>query len=461
MKVYDLEDTIAAVATPPGEGGIGIIRISGPLSLQKALKIFRPRKPRETYESHRLYYGDVIDPKDGSIIDEVLLSYMKSPRSFTAEDVVEINCHGSSAVLQKIMELLFAEGVREAGPGEFTKRAFLNGKLDLSQAEAVIDVIRAKTERGLRLAGSRLRGDLRNRLRDIRSGLISVLAVIEAYIDFPEEDIERETFRSLMDRLEASLNSMESLLDTYEEGRVYREGIHVVIAGRPNVGKSSILNALLREKRAIVTAVPGTTRDVIEEAVNIRGIPVNLIDTAGIRETLDEVEDEGVRRARKKLSEADIILYVVDDGGIHGEDRNILDGLKGRHLLLVVNKTDLMPPEKVEEIGRGVKGIRYVPVCAAEERGLDDLKDAVYEVVVSHDEESSPQVVISRKRHKEALSRAAAAVSRAMEGMKKGSSYEFISSDIGEALSDIGELAGETTPDDVLDRIFSEFCIGK
>lgn len=461
MKVSGIEDTVAAIATTAGEGGIGIIRISGPAALPAALKIFHPEKSTEEIESHRLYYGGIVDPSDGTAVDEVLISYMKSPRSFTREDVVEINCHGGSVILRKIMELLLREGVREAEPGEFTKRAFLNGRIDLSQAEAVIDVIRARTDRGLRLANSQLKGGLREALTAVREDLIYVLAILEAYIDFPEEDIGEEGLLEVRERMSVSLARIKELLGTYEEGRILRNGIHVVIAGRPNVGKSSLLNAFLKEKRAIVTSVPGTTRDVIEEVINIKGIPVNLIDTAGIRETKDIIESEGIRRTREKLREADIVLYMVDDGGIQDEDREYLYGAENRRMILVINKTDIISGKRLSMVRKETKDIPSVSISSREGTGLDELKDTLYREVLSHGADAAPSVVISRKRHKVSLERALASLERAGEGIEGGLPYEIMTVDIMDALSGIGEVAGETTPEDVLDRIFGEFCIGK
>ena len=405
MKAAHLEDTIAAIATARGEGGIGIIRLSGKDSLSTALKLFQAKKKTNTVKSHKLYYGDLVDPSDSRQIDEVLLSYMKAPNSFTREDVVEINSHGGSVVLQKIMELLIREGVREAEPGEFTKRAYLNGRIDLSQAEAVIDLIRAKTEESLNLANRQLKGGLRDVLVKIREDLVYVLAMIEAYIDFPEEDIEIQSLKDIRKRLKLSISSLNDLVSSYEEGRVYREGIHVVIAGRPNVGKSSLLNALLKEKRAIVTALPGTTRDIIEEVINISGVPVRLIDTAGIRDTDDIIEGEGIRRTRERLQDADLVLYMVDDSGLHDCD---IDAVKtmAEKTLLVINKEDVMDRAAIGKISAKVEGLPSVSISAEKESGLEGLKETVYEKVVDHQRKAGSDIVLSRKRHKVAVEQA-------------------------------------------------------
>lgn len=459
MKAAHTEDTIAAVATARGEGGIGIIRLSGKDSLKTALKLFQPKKKTNTIKSHRLYYGDLVDPSDKRQIDEVLFSYMKAPNSFTREDVVEINSHGGSVILQKIMELILREGPREAEPGEFTKRAYLNGRIDLSQAEAVIDLIRAKTEESLNLANRQLKGGLRDILVNIREDLVYVLAMIEAYIDFPEEDIEIKSLADISGRLERSFSSLSNLVSTYEEGRVYREGIHVVIAGRPNVGKSSLLNSILKEKRAIVTALPGTTRDIIEEVININGVPVKLIDTAGIRETEDIIEGEGIRRTRERLIDSDLVLYMVDDSGLHDCDLEVILSMD-KKIILIVNKEDLMKREAIDKIATKAEGLSFVSISAEKDSGLERLKEAIYEKAVDHQREAGSDIVLSRKRHKVALEQAAVYIEKAITGVG-GADYEFIAIDIQGALNEIGDVAGETTSEDVLDKIFAEFCIGK
>lgn len=461
MKVFDHEDTIAAISTPAGEGGIGIIRISGPESLSSSLQLFKPKINRASYESHKLYLGDLINPDDGVIVDECLLTYMKSPHSFTREDVVEIHCHGGTVVLQSAMELLLKAGVRHAAPGEFTKRAFLNGRIDLSQAEAVIDVIRAKTDRSLRVAQVHLKGGLSHALARTKSQLIEALSLVEAYIDFPEEDIDTVSFNNIDKALAHALNIISELIGTYEEGRIIREGIHVVIAGRPNVGKSSLLNALLKEKRAIVTSVPGTTRDVIEEVINIRGIPVNLIDTAGIRDTTDVVEEEGIKRTREKLGQADMVLYMVDEEGLHESDKESLLNLNSDRKILIINKTDLINSEDVEKIKKAAPGISTATLSIFREEGIEELKDTLYKTLMHHSSDISPDVVVSRKRHKVALDEAQRLLESARLGLSNNAPYEIISIDIKDALNEIGEVAGETTPDHILEKIFSDFCIGK
>ena len=455
------EDTIAAISTPAGEGGIGIIRISGSKALPLALNIFHPKSKKKDLESHRLYLGNIIDPSDDNIVDECLMTYMKSPHSFTREDVVELHCHGGTVVLKRCMELLMRSQIRQAEPGEFTKRAFLNGRIDLSQAEAVIDVIRAKTERGLRLAQVQLKGGLKEEVAPIKEGLMHALALLEAYIDFPEEEIDPATLADVSADLDTAISFIDKLLASYEEGRILREGIHVVIAGRPNVGKSSLLNALLKEKRAIVTSVPGTTRDTIEEIINLNGIPVNLIDTAGIRETEDIIESEGIQRTRDKLKEADLILYMLDDRGIHPNDLELIEDISKGRSLFVINKIDILSEGQIAAIKTSLPTKDSVAISLTENNGIKDLKDALFNSLMKHKADTSPSVVISRKRHKVSLELAGESLARAVSGINKNIPNELITIDIKEALDKISELAGETTPDDVLNKIFNDFCIGK
>ncbi|MDT8317505.1 MAG: tRNA uridine-5-carboxymethylaminomethyl(34) synthesis GTPase MnmE [bacterium] len=460
-QLHSREDTIAAISTPAGEGGIGIIRISGGKALSLAQNIFHPKYPQKDFDSHRLYLGEIRDPADGDIVDECLMTFMKSPNSFTREDVVELHCHGGTVVLQRTMELLMRNAIRQAEPGEFTKRAFLNGRIDLSQAEAIIDVIRAKTERGLRLAQVQLKGGLKDELALMRGRLIHALAILEAYIDFPEEELDPNALAGMDKDINSSISFIDKLLSTYEEGRVLREGIHVVIAGRPNVGKSSLLNALLMEKRAIVTSIPGTTRDTIEEVINLKGIPINLIDTAGIRETEDIVEKEGIKKARDKLNEADLILYMMDERGLNADDFKVIESVTGRKSLFIINKIDIISDERANEIKSSLPGDDALSISLKAGKGLEELKDAIFNSVMKHKADRLPSVIISRKRHKVSLEFARKSLERSINGINKNLPLELIAIDIKEALNNIAEVAGETTPDDVLDKIFSDFCIGK
>ncbi|MEK6725840.1 MAG: tRNA uridine-5-carboxymethylaminomethyl(34) synthesis GTPase MnmE [Deltaproteobacteria bacterium] len=453
-------DTIAAIATPMGEGGIGIVRLSGSLCPEIARRILK-RKADGPWESHRLYYGHVIDPESGMIVDESLCVLMKGPKSYTREDVLEIHCHGGSLATELVLELVLREGARLAEPGEFTKRAFLNGRIDLTQAEAVIDLIRAKTSAGQVAASEQLSGRLYSELMEAKKNLSSVLTHLEAYIDFPEEDIELSTKDGFIKNLTEVGTLLNRLVSSYEEGRIYRDGLTTVIVGRPNVGKSSLLNQLLKEKRAIVTSVPGTTRDVIEEYMNIRGVPLRLADTAGIRETEDLVEIEGVKLARETLGRADIVLFVLDGSQpITDDDRRLAGILKEKAVIMVINKSDLPKRVTREEIGELLIDKPVIYLSAENGEGMETLHEAIFKAAV-HGKEASGGLIITRARHRDILHKGIVAVNASIQGIIGDASPEFISIDLRAALNSISDIVGETTPDDILDRIFSEFCIGK
>ncbi len=458
-KIYE-SDTIAAIATPMGEGGIGIVRLSGSLCPEIARRILK-RKADGPWESHRLYYGHVIDPESGMIVDESLCVLMKGPKSYTREDVLEIHCHGGSLATELVLELVLREGARLAEPGEFTKRAFLNGRIDLTQAEAVIDLIRAKTSAGQVAASEQLSGRLYSELMEAKKNLSSVLTHLEAYIDFPEEDIELSTKDGFIKNLTEVGTLLNRLVSSYEEGRIYRDGLTTVIVGRPNVGKSSLLNQLLKEKRAIVTSVPGTTRDVIEEYMNIRGVPLRLADTAGIRETEDLVEIEGVKLARETLGRADIVLFVLDGSQpITDDDRRLAGILKEKAVIMVINKSDLPKRVTREEIGELLIDKPVIYLSAENGEGMETLHEAIFKAAV-HGKEASGGLIITRARHRDILHKGIVAVNASIQGIIGDASPEFISIDLRAALNSISDIVGETTPDDILDRIFSEFCIGK
>lgn len=458
----NLTDTISAISTPVGEGGIGVVRVSGPLSAAIARTIFRPQGviPPEGFKSHHLYHGYIIDPADNTIIDDVLLTIMRGPRSYTGEDVVEVHCHGGQLILRKVLEAILRQGARLAEPGEFTKRAFLKGRIDLSQAEAVIDLIRAKTELGLKAARLQLEGRLSQRVNGIKGGLMEVLAHIEAELDFPEEDVEGLGVSEIEKRIGEAKGGIDGLLNTYKEGRVLREGIKVIILGRPNVGKSTLLNVLLKEERAIVTPIPGTTRDIIEEVVNIRGVPVRLIDTAGLRETEDEVEAIGVRFTWRRLEEAQMVIYVVDVTTWSREDIELLKGIGDKGIIVAVNKIDLVDESYMVEVRRAFGDWKVVEVSALYEKGIDGLEKAIYEGAIGHPSVEE-EILVTNIRHKIALEETIVALGRAREALQKGLSREFLAVDLWEAVKHLGEITGEVTTEDILDRIFSQFCIGK
>ncbi len=465
------EDTIAAVATPPGEGGVGIVRISGPKALYVAQAVFAPARDTCEIRPLRLYYGTIKDPSTGRAVDDGYMVYMKGPRSFTGEDTVELHCHGGLLVTKKVLEAVLSAGARTAGPGEFTRRAFLNGKLDLSQAEAVCDLIRAQTESAMRSARGRLKGGLSRRVNSIKEILLDLLVRVEAELDFAEDEIEETPSGTLSEGIERARGEIEELVATYEQGRILREGVKAAILGRPNTGKSSLLNILLREERAIVTDVPGTTRDVIEEVVVIRGLAVRLMDTAGLRDTVDEVESIGVERARERVKEAALVLFVVDSSsGDFSGDRELLETTLGmspdKKVVVVANKMDLVgEKERIRgEVEKAFTGRPVVFISAFREEGIGDLEEKIVEEAVGRRHaatEADPGELVTSLRHKEALLRALEGLERAGAAVENGLAREFIATDLRWSVDRLGEITGETTTEDILDRIFSSFCIGK
>jgi tRNA modification GTPase len=459
MKEFD---TIAAIATSIGEGGIAIIRVSGEKALDIVTSIFTGKNGRSLKDisTYTMRYGHILDKEQNQIIDEVIVSYMKGPRSFTAEDTIEINCHGGVTSTNRVLEEVIKAGARLAEPGEFTKRAFLNGRIDLSQAEAVIDIIRAKTELSRKSALAQSEGLISREIKGLRNRLLEAIAHIEATVDFPEEDLEEITGERVSSSLKNMLIDIEELIDTANGGRILREGLNVVIAGKPNVGKSSLLNALVMEKRAIVTEIPGTTRDVIEEYINIDGIPVKIIDTAGIRETEDIVEKIGVEKSKEKVEEADLIILLLDlSRELDNEDIEIIDYIKDKKHIILLNKSDLEPVLDLEKINTDNKN-SIIPISAATGEGIRELKELIKEMFFKG-EVSASEVIITNSRHKEALIRAREKCDAAYETLKSGLSIDLASIDIRSAWSYMGEITGETMEEDIIDKIFSEFCIGK
>jgi tRNA modification GTPase len=462
--MYSLDDTIAAISTPIGEGGIGIVRMSGPEALPILQKIFVKGKPTKLQTRNfklqtpnYLYYGHIIDPDTSEVVDEVLVSYMKAPRTYTRQDVVEINCHGGIAPLRRTLELCLRLGARLASPGEFTLRAFINGRIDLAQAEAVLDIVRAKTEAGLRVAMGQLEGRLSNQVRALRRQLLDVLAYLEATIDFEEDEIPE---RDIAPDLEGVRQQLEKLLAHADRGIIYRQGIRTAIVGRPNVGKSSLLNALLRTSRAIVTPIPGTTRDTLEETLNLQGIPLVLVDTAGIvAETEDVIERLSIERSRKALAQADLALLVVDGSEPLTEaDRQIADLAAGKSAILVVNKIDL--PRAVGDLDLLPEALR-VEISALTGEGLEELEEAIVKVVFSGQVLASDELLVSSPRHKSILKRALDHVVHAQGAHAQGMPADFVAIDLTSAVNSLGEITGETVTEDLLETIFSEFCVGK
>lgn len=457
------EDTIAAIATSFGESGIGIVRISGPSAEGIAKRLFRSKKVSSRLISHHVHYGEIIDPETGNVIDEVLIILMKAPKTYTREDIVEIQCHGGYLVLQKILELTLKEGARLALPGEFTKRAFLRGRIDLTQAEAVIDLIRAKTMAGLEIANQQMDGRLYRDMFSLKSRLIDQLALIEAHIDFPEDELGAISLDRMVRDLGGVIRELEEWVNSYEEGKIFREGISCVIAGKTNVGKSSLLNVLLREERAIVTPIPGTTRDIIEEIVNICGISLRLIDTAGLRKAGDPVEWEGVRRARERVAESDLVLLMLDNGrALDSYDREIFHEVQNKRKVIVINKIDLVRRICLDEVKSFFPGDPVVYVSALRGDGIEALKDTIYKSLVKRGfRTSSEHRVITNIRHQRALDETKTYVRNAKDGLESKNSFELVAFEIRAAMEALGEVVGETTTEEVLDRIFENFCIGK
>jgi tRNA modification GTPase len=458
MPEFTDSDTIAAISTPAGEAGIGIIRISGPGAVDIANEIFRSPKGKKPEASHKLIYGFIRDPETGTDIDEVLLTVMRAPRTYTREDVVEINCHGGMVPMRRVLELVIRHGARLAEPGEFTKRAFLNGRIDLSQAEAAIDLIRAKTEAAEKIALEQLRGALSERVNSLREKLINVCANVEAHLDFPEEEIEPRTLDEIKTAISGAEKIISALSESFNEGRFFREGLKTAIVGRPNVGKSSLLNALLGSERAIVTEAPGTTRDTIEEHLNIEGLPLKIVDTAGIREAHGMAEKEGVRRSLKALEDADLVLGVLDGSvPLHEEDHVVLDKLKDKDSIIVINKKDL---GRAESVRNSEFGGRKVELSARTGEGLDELKQIIFESALTSGGTVTEGVVVTNLRHKLSLDAAGENLISALASMES-QPLEITAVELRAALDSLGEIVGAVTTDELLNRIFEDFCIGK
>ena len=457
------EATIAAIATPPGAGGIGIIRISGSSALPALQKIFNPRQKEPRFRSRQMYYGWIQSPDSPVPIDEVLVVYMQSPATYTREDVVEIHSHGSFIILQEILELLMNQGIRLAEPGEFTKRAFLNGRIDLTQAEAVVELLQAKTRQGSSLAMMQLQESLGSELTDIRDCFLALRAVIEVGIDFPEEDAEIIKPVEMRQQItKEGIQPLKQLIARAEQGKIYSQGISVIILGRPNVGKSSLLNGLLREERAIVTAIPGTTRDTIEEYLDIKGIPVRIIDTAGIRECADNIEEIGIKRARQKLKSADLVLLMVDvAGGINQEDRELFNLAKDKKNILVLNKIDLRPDFNLNKWQLSFPDTTLVPISARTLEGLAELEQAIFSSVCRGSGWDPGHGCVPNVRQKAALTRTLEVAQRFRDGLDTGLPPDLLAIELQDGLDFLGEIIGETTTEDILDKIFSQFCLGK
>lgn len=463
VKMKSHSDTIAAIATAPGTGGIGIIRISGPESSAILHRVFTPHRSHSSFQSHKLYYGTIVDCS-GVVLDEVLAVFMQAPHTYTREDVVELHSHGSHLILQAILAEVLTAGARVADGGEFTKRAFLSGRIDLTRAEAVIELLQARTSGGVRLAAYQLQGALYEEIVSIRDALVDILSVVEVAIDFPDDDVEILEVDNLLFTLSEQVERpLARLIGLADQGKIIREGVKVVIAGRPNVGKSSLLNGLLREERALVTEIPGTTRDTIEELISVHGIPVHLVDTAGIRAHEDLVEELGIVRARRKLQEADLVLFVVDAGESLTElDWDLYQFLEDKKRIVVLNKLDIAGDAQVERVGREFPLDVQVRITARDGTGLEELLDTIYQTILDEGDGINEQVSCAPNlRHKMILEKTLSACRQLRETLHLGAPADLVAVDLQAALDYLGDIVGLTTPDDVLDALFSRFCIGK
>jgi tRNA modification GTPase len=460
------DETIAAISTPLGEGGIGIVRLSGKDSVEIAEKLFNSPKKLllRDVASQKLVYGFINDPSTGNAVDEVLITVMRAPHSYTREDIVEINCHSGMITLRRILELVIKGGARLADPGEFTKRAFVNGRIDLSQAEAVLDLIRSKTDESRRIAMEQFQGCLSEEITALRDKLKDLCAHVEAYIDFPEDEIETASRDEIAKSIEEIMKELQKLLKTYDEAKFFREGLSTAIVGRPNVGKSSLLNALLQRDRAIVTPFPGTTRDVIEEYLNIRGLPLRIMDTAGIRNVQNVIEKEGVKRSLQSIENADLVIAVFDGSEpLRDEDFEVIEKIKGKKVIIVMNKYDLPAASDKSVIASSFSpsAVHVLDISALSGSGLEELKDQIFTSSLKDWKEEREGVLVTNLRHKIAIENAAASLGRALSAFEENKPLEIIALEIRDSLDRLGEIVGAVTTEDILDSIFKNFCIGK
>ncbi|MGG4217229.1 tRNA uridine-5-carboxymethylaminomethyl(34) synthesis GTPase MnmE [Paenibacillus jamilae] len=457
-----LSDTIAAIATAVGEGGIAVVRVSGPGAVTEVETLFRSKTPLSKAPTHTVHYGHIIDPQSQEKVEEVLVTVMRAPRSFTTEDVVEISTHGGVVAVKRVMDLLLLQNIRLAEPGEFTKRAFLNGRIDLSQAEGVIDLIRSKSDKAFSVALKQVDGQLSQNIRRLRHVLVETLAHIEVNIDYPEHDVESFTSELIKDKSSQVMAEIDRLLHTAEQGKILREGLTTAIVGRPNVGKSSLLNTLAQGERAIVTDIPGTTRDVIEEYVTINNIPLKLLDTAGIRETMDVVERIGVERSRTAVSEADLLLIVINaNEPLHEDEMALMEQIRGRQAIVIMNKMDLPAQIDRDLLLRYVPEELIVPMSVKENEGADRLEQAISNLFFSGKLESADMTYVSNVRHIALLKKARQSLVDAYEAADQFVPIDMIQIDVRLAWEQLGEIVGDTAHDALIDQIFSQFCLGK
>ncbi|WHX25584.1 tRNA uridine-5-carboxymethylaminomethyl(34) synthesis GTPase MnmE [Virgibacillus halodenitrificans] len=455
-------DTITAISTPIGEGAIAIVRLSGPEAISITNQLYKGKDLGEV-DSHTIHYGKIIDPETEEVAEEVMVSVMRAPKTFTREDVVEINCHGGMVSVNRVLEIVLSKGARLAEPGEFTKRAFLHGRIDLSQAEAVMDLIRAKTDKAMSVALKQMDGRLSGLIQRLRQELLETVAHVEVNIDYPEYDDVEEMSHEMMRQKTKEVNKeIVNLLEVAKQGKILREGLATAIIGRPNVGKSSLMNALVQENKAIVTEIPGTTRDIIEEYVNVRGVPLRLVDTAGIRETEDIVEKIGVERSRQVLKESDLILYVLNyNEALTDEDRKLFEAIQGLEYIVIINKTDLEQKLDLNEVRNLAENNPVVTTSLIEEEGINELEAAIAKTFFAGDIDTGDLTYVSNVRHIQLLKQAKQALEDAGNGLEMGMPLDIVQIDVTRTWEFLGEIIGDTASDSLIDQLFSQFCLGK
>ncbi|HCW7758015.1 TPA: tRNA uridine-5-carboxymethylaminomethyl(34) synthesis GTPase MnmE [Staphylococcus aureus] len=456
-------DTITSISTPMGEGAIGIVRLSGPQAVEIADKLYKGKHLLNDVPSHTINYGHIIDPESKEVVEEVMVSVLKAPKTFTREDIIEINCHGGILTINRVLELTMTYGARMAEPGEFTKRAFLNGRIDLSQAEAVMDFIRSKTDRASKVAMNQIEGRLSDLIKKQRQSILEILAQVEVNIDYPEyDDVEDATTEFLLEQSKEIKQEINRLLDTGAQGKIMREGLSTVIVGKPNVGKSSMLNNLIQDNKAIVTEVAGTTRDVLEEYVNVRGVPLRLVDTAGIRETEDIVEKIGVERSRKALSQADLILFVLNNNeALTQEDYTLYEVVKNEDVIVIVNKMDLEQNIDINEVKDMIGDTPLIQTSMLKQEGIDELEIQIRDLFFGGEVQNQDMTYVSNSRHISLLKQARQTIQDAIDAAESGVPMDMVQIDLTRTWEILGEIIGETASDELIDQLFSQFCLGK
>lgn len=456
-------DTITSISTPMGEGAIGIVRLSGPQAVEIADKLYKGKHLLNDVPSHTINYGHIIDPESKEVVEEVMVSVLRAPKTFTREDIIEINCHGGILTINRVLELTMTYGARMAEPGEFTKRAFLNGRIDLSQAEAVMDFIRSKTDRASKVAMNQIEGRLSDLIKKQRQSILEILAQVEVNIDYPEyDDVEDATTEFLLEQSKEIKQEINHLLDTGAQGKIMREGLSTVIVGKPNVGKSSMLNNLIQDNKAIVTEVAGTTRDVLEEYVNVRGVPLRLVDTAGIRETEDIVEKIGVERSRKALSQADLILFVLNNNeALTQEDYTLYEVVKNEDVIVIVNKMDLEQNIDINEVKDMIGDTPLIQTSMLKQEGIDELEIQIRDLFFGGEAQNQDMTYVSNSRHISLLKQARQTIQDAIDAAESGVPMDMVQIDLTRTWEILGEIIGETASDELIDQLFSQFCLGK